>query len=64
VLAVMLTGIRAVTGLPSVKANVFWVPWDAVVARAAAWPRGVRQSGCVAATRFGSSRHRKLRSNS
>jgi hypothetical protein len=55
----MLIGIRALMG-PTfggfLVANVFWVPWDTVAARAAAWARAARQSGSVASTRFGSIR--------
>jgi hypothetical protein len=55
----MLVGIRILMG-PTfggfLVANVFWVPWDAVAARAAAWAHAMRQSGSVASTRLGSIR--------
>jgi hypothetical protein len=55
----MLIGIRVLMG-PTfggfLIANVFWVPWDLVGARALAWARTQRQSGSVASTRLGSIR--------
>jgi hypothetical protein len=55
----MLIGIRVLMG-PTfggfLVANVFWVRWDALAARAVVWARATRQSGSVASTRFGSIR--------
>jgi hypothetical protein len=55
----MLIGIRVLMG-PTfggfLIATVFWVPWEALAARALAWSATARQSGSVASTRFGSIR--------